>query len=135
MFSNSKPLFIQAVITIGGAFSKRSLFSGSDNCAKLPGMWFVIYIAVTTAEIYQCSHSLSSFRKLSAYVDKYQWVQSFRMNEFNDTPLLRMHLYVRCHFSRLISVTRHKRIIRYLEGMFYFNYQTTNIHFWHRPTT
>jgi hypothetical protein len=84
----------------------------ADSCARSPGMWPLSHVTVTTAETHhtpsQCAHShcLGSInvQQMSMNVNGLNF---FRMDESNDTPLLRTNFHIGCNFARLLVCCRH----------------------------
>ena len=77
-----------------------------ETFAWLSGTWFVIHVAVATAETrhppphYANVHYLVSINVQQASMNVIGW-NFFRMEECNYTPLLHTHFHVRRHFVSL----------------------------------
>jgi len=61
-----------------------------------------------------CPHPLFDLQKRSASISEGQWVHTFCcMEQFTDTPLLRIHFHVRCHCVRLPLCCQQQNVTGY----------------------
>ena len=98
-----------------------------DSSAWLSRTWLVFHIAVTSGEIYRppphCAHIICLVS-----INKHQ------LMEFNGTPFLYTHMYIRCHFAwlplccHLCTATKGRGILIRMLNLYC---HATNTHLWH----